>query len=88
MSDANGTERIIFVDVINPRYQTRLRDLQMFINLRDSTKRVSQLPTLPKVISLDKTDVSPILKQTLTFTLNSAYSDTLLRTNLAVQLLG
>jgi hypothetical protein len=40
MSEANGIERVIFVDVINPRYQTRLRDLQMFIRLRDSSQRV------------------------------------------------
>jgi hypothetical protein len=60
----------------------------MFVNLRDSSKTVRQVAALPKVIALDKLDVSPILKQTLTFTLNSSYTDTLLRTDFAVQLFG
>lgn len=60
----------------------------MFARLRDSSQTIGQVPALPTVTAVDKTDVSPILKQTLTFTLSSSYTDTLLRTDLAVQLIG
>lgn len=52
----------------------------------DSSLQIGFIPNLPKVVTIDKTDVSPILKQTLTFTLDAAYVDTLLASDLKVQL--
>jgi hypothetical protein len=45
-------------------------------------------PNIPKVISIDKPDVSPVLKQTLTFTFDSNFSDTLNAADLRVKVLN
>jgi hypothetical protein len=55
---------------------------------QNTSQSIGQVPNIPS-ITVDKTDVSPILKQTLTFTLDpTKYTDTLLKNDLSVQLLG
>ena len=49
---------------------------------------VQQASGLPTVTAIDKSDVSPILKQTLTLNLSAAYSITLQREDLDVKLVN
>jgi len=67
----------------------RLRDLKTETKVKNEEKVVSQKKTLPTVKSVDKTDVSPILKQTLTFIVDEVnFTDELKQNELTVKLLG
>lgn len=75
------------VTVQNIRYISRRRELYSVVPTTDQSLSLAQRTDIPKVVSIDKPDVSPVLKQTLTFTLQN-YADTLNAADLKVKVLN
>lgn len=72
----------------NIRYIQRRRELYTVSATTNSSLTLTPMTNVPKVVSIDKTNVSPVLKQTLTFTLNSDYTDALNAADLSVKVLA
>ena len=64
------------VEVFNYDYYSARRELRTRVPVSDTTTSLTIVKP-PQVSAIDKSDVSPVLKQTLTFTL-TGYNDTLL----------
>lgn len=72
----------------NIRYIQRRRELYSVVPRTNSSLILTPIANIPKIVSIDKLDVSPVLKQSLTFTLNSDYTDTLVAGDLTVKVLN
>jgi hypothetical protein len=64
------------VEVFNYDYYSACRELRTRVPVSDTATSLTIVKP-PHVTAIDKSDMSPVLKQTLTFTL-TGYSDTLL----------
>jgi hypothetical protein len=64
------------VEVFNYDYYSARRELRTRVPVSDTATSLTIVKP-PQVSAIDKSDVSPVLKQTLTFTL-TGYNDTLL----------
>jgi hypothetical protein len=73
MSSNDGSTRTIHVNVKNPRYINRRRDLQTTTDTTNSSQTLTQITGLPTVTSIldNKTNLSPILKQEITLQLSA-----------------
>ena len=78
MSNTDGTARTVKLNVLNYSRETNL-----IVPTQNTSQTIGQVSGTPSA-TVDKTSVSPILKQTLTFTLSSTYTDTLLKKDLTV----
>jgi hypothetical protein len=76
----------VTVTIQNFDYYSLRRELQTLVPTTNSSQTVS-LVAGPKVTAIDKPNVSPVLKQTLTFTV-TGYSDTLQVNQLQVTIKG
>ena len=65
------------VEVFNYDYYSARRELRTRVPVSYTATSLLTIVKPPQVTAIDKSDVSPVLKQTLTFTL-SGYNDTLL----------
>jgi hypothetical protein len=87
MTTNDGTTRSIEVNVENVLYINRRRELQKAKTTTSTASMpLTQKKGLPKVTSIldNKTNVSPILKQELTFQLSAEYTDVLKKEELSV----
>jgi hypothetical protein len=87
-SDMSSTPRSVVITVQNIRYIQQRRELYSVVPTTNNQLSLTPLSNIPKVVSIDKTNVSPVLKQTLTFVLNSDYNDALRASDLKVKVIN
>jgi hypothetical protein len=87
-STNDGLDRTITITINNVRYLQRRRDLYSVIPVTNSSLTISCMTNIPKVLSINDTNVSPVLKTAISFQLDSNYVDTLFATDLTVFVLA
>ena len=83
-SNNDGASRTITINVRKIINDNGIAVFQTIAS--NSSLTLGSIPNLPKVVSIDKANVPPTLKQTLTFTLDAAYTDNLVASELRVEL--
>jgi len=82
-SNNDGLARTVTLEVSRAENINGVLTLTPLVS--NSSLSIQPIQNLPRIVSIDKTDVSPILKQNIVFTLDAAYTDTLLVSDLKVQ---
>jgi len=84
MTNSDGLARTLSISVQHIRYVMRRRELQTTTQTSDTSITITQKSGLPTVQSIvgGLTDVSPIIKQPLTFQLSPEYTNALTKADL------